>query len=577
MGHKLIFVKKFRIALFGIFLTMGVCSVSLGQSWAQIYQGSFDIRGLFDPQIRLQTSLSHTLQNRHVEKAVQVLDHSSLVSFYNGRNYDPYWLTADGLTPRAKGLIEKLELSWSHGLNPDAYHLPALQKLWARSDPESLVMTDVLLTDAFIRYARDMSGMRIDTQGLRMDDQHWLRPESIETLISQLVQDQDILSFLNEIEPKGETYKTLQTELVRLSRLPHDPLDDLEPLDFGGVIFPQWKHERISDLRDRFNAPPLRGGDPDLYDDRLVAEIIKFQREKGLKPDGIIGANTLHVLNRTRQSRMRQVKANLERLRWLGEDRPERYVVVNIPSARLWAVDKGRVALEMDVIVGKPVRPTVSFVTEIDGVRLNPTWTVPPTIKRYDILPKIQEDPTYLEYKGMNLYRGYGADAVSIDPESIEWDTISRKELNDLRMVQIPGDHNPLGRVRVLMRNKYNIYLHDTNKPELFESESRAQSSGCIRLAEPEKMAHFIMQGEPGWSDQKMRDILATNRKTDLEISNPIPVYILYQTMWLDSEGQIVYGPDIYGQDRKVIEKLAAGDGLYYPAPPSGTRLAKAQ
>src|SRR5690606_26433776 len=145
--------------------------------------------------------------------------------------------------------------------------------------------------------------------------------------------------------------------------------------------------------------------------------------------------------------RMIQIIANMERLRWLDQSRPERYVLVNIPSASLWAVDNGKVELEMPVIVGKEARPTYSFKTEISGVRFNPNWTVPPTIQKDDFLPMLLEDPMALTKRGIIIkYQGR-----EVDPSKVDWSKVNRENIMNVRMVQAPGDDNPLGKVRVIM------------------------------------------------------------------------------------------------------------------------------
>jgi murein L,D-transpeptidase YcbB/YkuD len=239
--------------------------------------------------------------------------------------------------------------------------------------------------------------------------------------------------------------------------------------------------------------------------------------------------------------------------------------MVNIPAATVWAVDNGQVEFQMPVIVGKKVRPTQSFITEIQGVRFNPDWTVPPTIKREDILPKLIENPDYIRDKGMELIHVSPEGAQTIDPQSVDWQNITPKELNSLEMVQIPGSHNPLGKIRILMPNKYNIYLHDTNQPEYFERAARAQSSGCIRMKEPEKMAAFVMEHEEGWSDEKMKQMLSSGRTRDVKISKSIPVYLLYYTVWTDERGQTIFGNDIYDLDDQLFNKLSEIDGIPRP------------
>ncbi len=369
---------------------------------------------------------------------------------------------------------------------------------------------------------------------------------------------------MKNIHPQSNTYELLRQELVRLSQSPPKRYHGILPLGFGRILRPEERHARMNDLRMRLDVAPL-SADERLYDDRLTAAVIKFQRDAGLHGDGIIGSQTLKALNRTKVDQMMQVIANMERLRWVDEARPDKFVVVNIPSATLWAIDNGKVEFEMPVIVGRPGRATESFITGIKGVRFNPTWTVPPTIKYVDMLPKLKNNPEYFADKGIEIFTGYGKGAQTLDPESVDWDDMSRQELRSLRMVQSPGAHNALGRVRVLMPNRFNIYLHDTNSPELFNKPARAVSSGCVRLKDPLKMASFIMRDEQGWNDPKMTRILDAGKTSDHHVSEAIPVYILYYTNWVDQQGRIVYGTDIYNQDQALIKKLANIDGFAIP------------
>jgi murein L,D-transpeptidase YcbB/YkuD len=263
-------------------------------------------------------------------------------------------------------------------------------------------------------------------------------------------------------------------------------------------------------------------------------------------------------MNKTPQEKFYQIIANLERLRWLEDNKPGKYVLVNIPSSTLWAVENEQVVHEMPVVVGRKDRPTLSFITEITGVRFNPTWTVPPTIKRKDYLPMLRENPMSLAEKGIDLrYEGQ-----SIDPNSVNWVNFPEDELPNLQMVQGPGDTNPLGHIRILMPNQYNIYLHDTTTPEYFQASERMFSSGCVRVKEPASLATFILKENQNWSDTFIEDKLATGKTADIATSRKIPVYLLYLTTWLNDDGSLSYGPDIYEWDKLILEELKSSGQL---------------
>jgi murein L,D-transpeptidase YcbB/YkuD len=246
-------------------------------------------------------------------------------------------------------------------------------------------------------------------------------------------------------------------------------------------------------------------------------------------------------------------------------------VLVNIPSQTLWAVEDGQIAAKMAVVVGKPERPTKAFRAQITGIRFNPTWTVPPNIKTKDMLPLLQEDPHALSDRGIEFIEGDGAGARTIDPAGIDWKNISKGELARIRMVQSAGDHNALGRIRVLMPNEYDIYMHDTNHPEFFNMSQRTESSGCIRLSQPADMARFVLAQNKGWSDEKMNALIEAGKTVEVPAAERFPVFVLYQTVWPDGDGGLVYGADIYGEDRRLLKALETINGYIWLNRESGS------
>ncbi|MCB1532500.1 MAG: L,D-transpeptidase family protein [Alphaproteobacteria bacterium] len=558
------YIKPYKTAL-RLALVAACLSFAGGISpaGAQIYDLALDGAGEVPSSSNIQNSLEAAVRSGKVGGNA-LLDKAALQEFYTARNFEPYWMSNTGPYSRAHELITVLEGAWTHGLNPETYHASDLRALVKGTSFTQKDELELMLSDGFIRYARDLSGMRVDPAGLETDPGSWRKRISAPQALAYLTKDKTMGAIMRQIEPQGQTYKTLQKELIRLSGEPDEEYNDVLPIRLEGLLRPGQRSKAVPAMRKRLGVSH-DGSNELVYDDRLMAAVIRFQRENDLVDDGVIGSSTLELMNRTNQTRAAQIVANLERLRWVENERPDRFVVVNIPAATLWAIDDGRVDFEMPVIVGKPVRPTQSFITKIEGVRFNPDWTIPPTIKRFDILPKLTEDPGYLHKKGIQLIRGHGDNAMTLDPFAVEWSGISSAELNSLRMVQVPGETNPLGRVRILMPNIYNIYLHDTNHPEYFDEPARAVSSGCIRMKEPEKMADFVLEKEPSWRRSTMQAIFDSRQKTDIPVSAKMPVYVLYYTAWTDSKGRVVYGADIYNQDSKLLEKLSNIDGFYIP------------
>lgn len=497
---------------------------------------------------------------------VTLIDEKAIEAFYTQRGGEPYWLDGLRLNTKASAFLKELQASWTHGLNPDSYRLAAITavtgpdirpRMRLSLEPSAVMTFELMLTDAFMRYAVDMSGARVNLTSMTMSPAHWRQPiKPAEALALLEGEEERIEAILAKISPQGSTYKALQAELVTLiGKYKNNPEEKFERIDIANSLFPGRPHKEVSKLRRRLGvgAPPSGTQPAEVYDASLVEAVKHFQAQKGLKPDGIIGTKTLYILNQGIEEKIIQLALNLERLRWMPAESVSKVVMVNLPSATLWALEKGKPVLEMPVIVGRPKRPTLSFRTQITGVRFNPTWTVPPTIQKEDILPKLIEDPGILVDKGLEIYSGYGADAQTIDPMTVDWAAITPSEYRTLRLVQVAGANNPLGRIRILMPNAHDIYLHDTNDHKLFTRSDRAQSSGCVRVQEPEKLASFVLGGKGLEGVQKY---LKDSKTRDIMITEKIPVYMLYNTAWVGPDGQVVFGEDIYGKDRELLSIL---------------------
>jgi murein L,D-transpeptidase YcbB/YkuD len=270
------------------------------------------------------------------------------------------------------------------------------------------------------------------------------------------------------------------------------------------------------------------------------------------------------------RAHMEQIAANLERLRWLDQTKPDRYVLVNIPQQMLWGISNGKPEIQMEVVVGQVQRPTMSFKTNITGIRFNPRWTVPQSIKMKDFLPILVNDPSILADKGIELYRIDHGRHVTVDPARVNWRGVTPDDMKKFHMVQTPGYDNSLGLIRVLMPDDYDIYLHDTNHRDLFVKNQRFFSSGCVRLSDPVTMAHFVLEDRKGWNDDEMQKLVAKGTQTDIPVDHPLPIYLVYLTVWMGPKGHLVYGQDVYGWDRQLIAALKAARAYAVPRIDSG-------
>ena len=492
---------------------------------------------------------------------------SAMQSYYRSRKYNTFWTGNIQKLSQAKKALTILEDSWTHGLNPDNYHVKQIAKLIESNNSVTNIKLELLLSDALIKYGQDLTGMRIPAASIGQKAEYWKQKLSAIEILNIIRSHKDIKKALATFPPKTELYNNLRRELISLTQAFYQQGGDtdIDEISFDGILRPGYSHKSVPKIRKRLGIEQPNNGEIYIYDDKLAIKIMEVQKQNDLRIDGVIGQETLKILNRSIKDKIIQITANMERLRWLERKRPEKYIVVNIPSMTLWAVRNGKVELEMPVVVGQKARKTQSFVAEITGVRINPTWTVPFSIKKADFLPKLREDSSYLSDKEVEIYKGYGKNRITIDPLSINWNNISMKELNKLIMVQTSGDHNALGRVRILMPNIYNIYLHDTNHKEVFARNDRFQSSGCIRLSDPDAVANFVMSENKNWSPKKLASIKDTIKPTDINAKNKIPIYILYQSIWNNTEGELVFGRDVYGNDKKLYEALAVRNEIVVP------------
>ncbi len=502
---------------------------------------------------------------------VKFFDTPGMRAFYESRNFKPVWIqNIFYKNKNIQPILIAFEQSWEHGLNPNKYNVEKIRGLMETAKGGERYQLDLIISDALVRYGRDMSAMRVDPKRIGQRSQYWRKPlRAIDTL-DYVSSHPDMAEALDSLAPKGKLYTTLQSELKRLYKMPAKGENGAQ-VNITRALSPGTTDKAVLSVRQRMGFDAQANQDANyFYDDDLAAAVMAFQKSHGLKQDGIVGKQTVALMNISREKQLKQVLANLERLRWVEQNKPRKYIMVNVPSAMLWAVQDGDVKIEMPVVVGRQERATNIFTTQVDGIRFNPTWTVPPTIKKDDYLPKLRKNPYYLSDRGIEIMKG----SKTVDPGLIDWKNKTWSEVNAMRMVQGSGVNNPLGRIRFLMNNPFNIYLHDTPNKKYFSRADRALSSGCVRLERPIELADFVLEDNKVWSAEKRDAILGTGKLREVYAENKMPVYILYQTVWLGANNQIVYGADIYGHDDTLIEALTEINGIAEPVQGNATQTA---
>ena len=284
---------------------------------------------------------------------------------------------------------------------------------------------------------------------------------------------------------------------------------------------------------------------PAAYDRELVAAVKAFQTAQGLGADGIIGQSTRDWLNVSPAQRAGVLALNIQRLRLLPGTLSTG-IMVNIPAYSLVYYQNGSEVLASRVIVGRPDRKTPMMSSALNNVVVNPPWNVPPTLARKDILPKLWNDPGYLERHGYTVMRGWNSNQA-IDPYQVDWSTITASNL-PFRFQQAPGERNSLGRYKFNMPSSDAIYLHDTPNHNLFQKDTRALSSGCVRVNKASELANMLL-GDAGWNNTRISDALKEGNTRYVNIRQNIPVNLYYLTAFVGADGRTQYRTDIYNYD----------------------------
>jgi murein L,D-transpeptidase YcbB/YkuD len=320
-----------------------------------------------------------------------------------------------------------------------------------------------------------------------------------------------------------------------------------------GTLEPGMSGPAVAKLRQRLAVTddlPAEVADGDAYDTMLTEGVKRFQARHGLPETGTVGPLTLEALNVPVRSRIRQLAASLDRLQGMGFTFGQRYVVVNIPAAVAEAVEDGRVARRYVTVVGKVDRPSPTLTTSITAVNLNPTWTVPLSILKKDIVTKMRKDPGYVSRMKMRVLDASGNE---VDARAVDWHS---DRTPNFTVRQDSGDGNALGNLRIDMPNPHSVYMHDTNHKNLFSADYRFQSSGCTRVQDVRDLAAWILKDSPNWGRREIDAEIATARRTTVRLPRAIPVAWVYLTGWASPDGTINFRNDVYGLDPKPANQF---------------------
>jgi murein L,D-transpeptidase YcbB/YkuD len=484
-----------------------------------------------------------------------------LPKFYEARSFAPAWHSI----AQVESLLGLIDDSYLEGLDPKDYHADAVRaarEVFAAVDELTAAERadyDLMLTDSVIRLGYHLRFGKVDPVSL---DPHWnlsreLGNDPVKTL-QAAIDSRSLREFAAQLIPRYQPiYSGFKRALAEYRALAENggwPEVPAGPLLRAGITDARVPvlARRLAVTRDL--DPAALGAVSTLYDGEVVAAVRRFQQRHGLAPDGVVGRRTLAALNVPVTQRVEQIRANLERARWVLYEPESEFIVVNIASFQAYVVRRGEVIWRSRVVVGMPYTRTPVFTARMTYVVLNPTWTVPASIARNETLPAVRRNSSYLAANGIDVI---GADGSIVDPASVNWATAGAR---DYRFVQRPGPNNALGRIKFMFPNEHNVYLHDTPSRDLFERDRRAFSHGCIRVDDVYGLAQLLL----GWDRATIDATIAAGATETVFLDKPVPVMILYWTTQTDADGRVAFFDDLYSRDPAVIAALAAP---FAPAP----------
>ena len=386
-------------------------------------------------------------------------------------------------------------------------------------------------------------------------------------LQQRMVQASDLNAELAAIEPSLLGYQQLRRALVRYMRLANEDDGEKLPLPTGsGYPGPPYAGvTRLTRLLRRLgDLPPDYSASTHVYDAALLQAVRRFQERHGLPPTGYLDAATVEELNVPLAHRVEQIRLTLERLRWMRYDPGRPTVIVNIPALRLYALDAdGKTAFDMRVEVGDDFVESRTPVLEdsIDYLVFRPYWDVPLGIQKDDFVPFLAQHPRWLAENHFDLITPAGPRAAGVVTKEV----LQQIRAGKIRIRQRPGPDNPMGSLKFMFPNRYEVYLHDIPQRDFqFVLPERLVSHGCVHVEKPAELAAWMLRDQPLWTAQRVRQsMLAGQKNLKVDLPHPVPVLILYATVSAQENGDVYFYRDIYGYDAELQQVLAQG----YPYP----------
>jgi L,D-transpeptidase YcbB len=480
----------------------------------------------------------------------------AIVDHYK-RSPTALWLDGD-LQPnaRARSVLPLFADAGRYGLEPADYavSLPAVDT------PQEAARFEIAMTARALRYGMDAAYGRIDPNLLSGYHDFPREKDMAAVTLAKITQSGLPARTLLAMHPDNVPFRALVAELGQVE----EETTDIIIIPDRTFIRPGDIHEEVPnvvaaiakrgspDLAARANAVVLLPENRNLYSGEVIELVKAFQSENNLVADGVVGPNTVSKMTdvdaRTKRER---ILLAMERLRWHPHQLGSTYVLINQPAYRARYVRDEKSVVDMRVVVGQKSNQTSFFYDQIETVEFNPYWGVPQSILVNEYLPKLRENPAYLDERNYEITDRSGRQIAS---SMVDWYMIGNEVPFDVR--QRPGPSNALGELKILFPNKHAIYMHDTPAKNLFERATRAYSHGCVRLQHPREMAAAVLGKSVDYVSQKVAEGHSSE-----EVQNKIPVYVAYFTAWPADDGTIEYFADAYGRDEHLIDAIESTRG----------------
>ena len=474
----------------------------------------------------------------------------ALAAHYVNGHGSIYWVG----TGRMDSFIQRLQQAKLDGLNSADYpvaYLISLKNDLNPNDPFAAAQAELAFSAFFVSYAADLKIGRIAPQKVDPNLFRTQKTIDVQRVLADLKKQPDPNKFLAGFEPRNIHYQSLKKMLKVYTQVIDEGMS-WPTIAQGATVKAGSSDPRIPGVRHILSLT----GDFDwtdnnspVFDQNMAIALRKFQLRHGLEAKGLLGKQTIVALNISPEERQRQIMLNMERWRWMPDNLGDEHFLVNIASFELQHWQSNTIIDRMNVVVGAVATQTPEFSGAMQYLELNPYWTVPYSIATKEMLPKLQANP--MAYAGdFEVFAG----GKVVDWNSINWSSYGGGGSFPFTFRQLPGPKNALGKVKFMLPNKFNIYLHDTPAKDKFVNSTRAFSHGCIRLSDPTRLAYSLLE-RTGMDEAAVNDVWAGGRNTRVNLPALIPVHLIYATAF-SSENGIEFRTDVYGRDLKLYQAL---------------------